>query len=688
MNYYIPIHIDNIDNVISAESISPADDYVTRGYGYSRFKTLKELSSGKEVILFNHILSVEKSTDGNEQICYIEVEERYVKKDSGIVLFDGGMAVAGSVDLYPWNCRFLFLTEEALYQAVVICRSSLCNKMWEYYQFSLLEGNPQLYSNPIRIESNRRFRTIKEEVQRNRLKGFLFSFTIGRFVSIPQWYANLLQIEKRMYDVATTIAGLQSYEKDAYLKQLYELEEQFEKYDPVRLEIQKQWLSMIESRFTSKEDQLAFESIVKDLGAEDLMKSNFAKKNGYYVRPRTQMAYARVSDWDYYKKSLEEYTLSQIYSYRKRNGNTNTNEDFKIDGLTVVMNPKYGNYYSRLIANIIEGIEWFNLESLRLHRLDFASELTRMARDMMIESGQEWEGSPVRTFMNDLRQHIASGRQFDISQAPDITLKSLAIFVLKGDDYEEMLRYMENTAQVDYRFVLGLWGVCVGYADMPKTIIQRMKLDGQSISQIYLSSIRYLAEVPEGCSLELHTYQFKSKVKPNTESDALDKVLTDKSIGLTKVQKEAIRELWEMSNGHANRIFYEQLACVKGIGKVKIKKIRDILTPNDSSFEEEQLELFGKSPSGTSRIIDMNAWQYIEPLLPDDRIIRSKVKDDLRWYLSRRRTTETNHSVIKNYKEHLQQKAFPKNPRYSWTAEYFGGLDIDGIIKKLEKIYL
>ena len=688
MKYYIPIHLDNIDNVISAEGISPAVDYAVRGYGYSRFKALKGFSSNNVICLYSHIPYVDDDTVGKDQICYIEIDDKYVNKETDVVFFDGGLAVAAIVDLLPWNCRFLFPTEEALYQAVMVCRSSLCNKMCGYYRFSLLENKPELCKKSVIPEICNSDKDINAEVKKNRLKGFLFLYTLGRYVSIPQTLANLLQIEKRMYDVATTIAGLQSYEKEGFLRQLNELEELFEKYDPVRIEIQKQWTAMIERSFTGKENQMAFESLVRELGAENLMKSNFAKKSGYNVRSRTQMSFASYSDWDYYKKSIEDYTQNQIQSYRMRNGNTNTTEDFRIEGTKVIMNPKYGYFYSNLITNIIEGLDWFNIDNLRLHRLDFASELTRMARDQMIESGQTWEGSTVRAFLNDLRQHIASGGSFDINKAPDITLKSLAVFVLKGDDYEEMLRYMENNAQIDYRFVLGLWGVCVGYVDLPKTLIQRMKLDSQGLSSIYLSAIHYLAEVPDSYTLALQPYHFNSAPKPNKTNDGINNVLIDKSIGLTKAQKVALMDIWKESNGRVGKVFFEQLAKVKGIGKVKLGRIKDQLLPKSTSSNDEQLELFESKLEGAPKQIDLTAWRYIEPLLPDDRIIRSRVKEDFKWYLSRRRRTEPNQSLISHYKEHLLQKAYPKNPKYSWTAEYFGHLDIDGIIEKLENIYL
>ena len=120
MIYYIPIHIDNIDNVISAEGISPAEDYALRGYGYSRFKALKGFPSNNVVCLYSQIPYVDDETVGNDQICYVEIDEKFVEKGAVVVPFNEGVAVADTVDLLPWNCRFLFPTEEALYQAVMV----------------------------------------------------------------------------------------------------------------------------------------------------------------------------------------------------------------------------------------------------------------------------------------------------------------------------------------------------------------------------------------------------------------------------------------------------------------------------------------------------------------------------------------------------------------------------------------
>lgn len=689
MKYYIPIHIDNIDNVISAESVAPADTYPVRGFGYPYFISLGNYTFNKVVILFNHVPKVENASANKQSACYIEVDDSCICEGGTRIALKNAVAIADTISLYPWNSRFLFLNEVDLYQAVMMCRSSLCNKMWEYYRFDLLDVSPVSVDNNLtNIEEEIPTKDVRLEAQYNRLKGFLFAYILGRYSSLSQSLAYFKQVERQMYDIATTIPGLQSYEKDAFLKRLNELEELFEKHDPAKGELQKLWKSLIERNFVGKENQEAFERVVHDLEAESLMKANLAKSAGITLWSRPSMAYARSYDWDSYKKSLGEYTQTQIQSFRTKKGNTDTSDDFTIDGITVTMNSEYGLFYGRLINRIILGLEWFNMDGLRLNRLDFASELTRMMRDIMVETGNVWEGSPVRVFMNDLRQHIASGAPFDLSKAPDITLKSIAIFVLKGDDFEEMMRLMEYNAVMDYRFVLGIWGACMGYVDTPKTVIHRMRLDSQGLSKIYLSTLQHIAKVPEGYNLTQHTYQFKRISKQQKTVDGLGKVLNDKSIGLTKVQKAALIEIWNRVNGKDDSAFYDQLSGIKGIGKVKLGRIKEVLSANEPVGKVVQPELFEKQQVDTPKKFDFNAWRYIEPMLPNDPIVRNKVKDDFRWYVNRIHKNETNESAISNYYKHLYQKAHPSNPRYYWTIDFFGKLDIDGIINQLKKIYL
>ena len=692
MKYYIPIHRDSIDNITSAESVSPMNFYQDRGFGYHYFTPLNEVPSNKELFLFRRFPQISVSGERPEDVViYIEIDDDKQIESLSHSPFNDGIRVAETIALYPWNCRIFFQTEEAMRQAVMMCKMSLNNKMWIYYDFDMLNSRPAPYKTDIlkkiRPESEIIIQDkLKTEEKRNRLKGFLYSYILGRYLSISQPLASLLQTEKKMYDLASTLSGLPVSQGAELARQLSELEGEYEKFDPNRAELQKKWKLMIEEHFASLTEQQAFESIIQKLGGERIMKVNFARLSGIELRPHVEVYGFRNNDWKAYKKELEGYTQQHLTSFRIREGNTNTKEDFIIQGMQVKMNGQYGNFYGHLISKIIEGLDWLSINKLRLNRLDTASDLTRMVRDAIIEYGKKWEGSAERTFLNGLRQHIATGGAFDIAQAPDIILRSIAIFILKGDDFEEMMRYMEYSAQNDYRFVLGLWGACVGYTDMPKTVIQRMNLDYKGEDNIYMTTCQLLDDVPVDVTLERHSYQFKKKVEPNTQSHSMEGVLKDKTIGFNKTQREAILNLWNDMGGKTGKEFFEKVSKIKGVGKVKIQRLKKAVDLG-SPMEAEQVELFRNEPGVVKEHFDHSSWKYIKELLPEDPQLRSYVEDDFIWFMNRDKWYEDDQRKIIDYGHHLYVKAHPKKASAAWTAEYFGRIDIEKITARLLNIY-
>lgn len=694
MKYYIPIHRDNIDNVTSAECLSPMEYYQENRIGYHYFRALDEVPSYKELLLFKSVPKISVEDEITEDVVvYIEFDDDKQLERFACTSFEEGVRVPGTIELYPWNCRLLFQSVEAVKQTVVMCRMSLNNKSWGYYEFDELTTKPAVYKMQKLKDARHedvvnRLDAIKINEKRNRLKGFLYSYILGRYLSIPQSLATLLQTEKKMYDLATSLNGLQSYQGENIVRQLNDLEAQFLTLDPNRVELQRQWKIMVESHFKDSESQQSFETIIQELGGDRIMKYNFAKMSGVELRPRYEIGELRHADWKDYKRGLEDYTQNQLMRFRINKGDTNTKEDFVINGLQVNMSPKYGNFYGKLITYIISGSEWLTIDNLRLNRLDVASEITRLVRDAMIECGQDWEASPERSFLNGLRQYIASGGDFDITQAPSVVLKGIATFILKGDDFEEMMRYMEYTALNDYRFALGLWGACKGFVDMPKTATQRTKLDPKGEVRVYAATHQLLTDMPENAEIMHHVYEFRKKEKqPSTADNTFTQAIGAKIRGLTEKQQSAILDVWRENNEKIDDVFFAKVSKIKGVGSVKLKRIKEAL--KQSRIEEDkEPDLFGLNLNEEQLYFDIKAWRYIEPLLPNDQIIRDKVKDDLKWFVSHSRRNASNKQMLLDYKDHLKQKAHPTNPRAKWTAAYFGELNIDAIMAVLEKLYL
>lgn len=79
-------------------------------------------------------------------------------------------------------------------------------------------------------------------------------------------------------------------------------------------------------------------------------------------------------------------------------------------------------------------------------RAELTDKLTAIARDIL---GDDWELSPIRTYMNSLRRHVR-GEEFNQNWNNGV-LSSLASVILKGDDWEVLLDFMKRKGMTDYR---------------------------------------------------------------------------------------------------------------------------------------------------------------------------------------------------------------------------------------------
>lgn len=92
-----------------------------------------------------------------------------------------------------------------------------------------------------------------------------------------------------------------------------------------------------------------------------------------------------------------------------------------------------------------------------------ADELTKDA--IRVYGTQRWESSSTRVFLNDLR-HSLAGDYFH-QEWDNGMLSSLAAFLMRGDDWKDMLEFMQSKGMYDYRLAFGLYGSWTGFASIP-----------------------------------------------------------------------------------------------------------------------------------------------------------------------------------------------------------------------------
>ncbi|NLE03658.1 MAG: hypothetical protein GX638_02500 [Crenarchaeota archaeon] len=107
-----------------------------------------------------------------------------------------------------------------------------------------------------------------------------------------------------------------------------------------------------------------------------------------------------------------------------------------------------------------------SIEDFKSSKADIAFEIGKILK----ENIATWDGSNEQNYINGLLANLESYQPFDIKSHKSQLLQSISAFVIKGDDPEKLLLYLEENKIYNKRIALGLWGCLFGFASFPKTL--------------------------------------------------------------------------------------------------------------------------------------------------------------------------------------------------------------------------
>ncbi len=504
MKYYIITSSLNVDNILSSESISPISFYSKRDFGYKNFQKIDELNVVNNIVLFSEIPYFEiRDSERENHPMAIEIDDDVQLKDN-IQQTEQSNSVCQiflynqSIRLTPWNCRIIFFSQQALVLSKLKCSDSLCNKLSEFYRFELIKPkqiislHDVLKSSNIN-ESNFNIDLLVAENKINRLKGFLYGYYLGFTKSLSDDVAKLLGIQKKVYNIISSIINNKGGSNERFNEELRILENQYNEVDPHKKLLRNLWHDKVLSRFTSLEDKNTFDAILKELYVETEAKLNFCKKNNIVVRKLSLSSINKSFDWSAYQNELSSYTQSIIYEDKSQKTDIALSKDFSVpsDYSTIKLNSNNASIFNEILSTFFFMERVITLEDLRLSRLEIATDFTKGYKAIMEASNKDWNNSPERLFFNSLRQNIANSTPFDIQSAPDILTLSIAAFILKGEDFEALVRYLAENGVSDYKYVISFWGAACGYVDMPKPTLNPIIKQKESFINVYNSSLLY-----------------------------------------------------------------------------------------------------------------------------------------------------------------------------------------------------
>ena len=521
MKYYIPTSSLNFNNILSTESISPKAMYEKRGFGYTRWFSVEENNCDRVTLLYDSMCFFQRpASDMEDHAMLIEI----TWDDEFPSLSDGVYYTDKTIYLNPWQTRFIFFSERVRNTVLSLSDSSLETKMVRLYQRKMVvltnlndinRNYPitpkEIFSQTFDIETN-----IEEDYIINKMKGLLYGYYIGANLSSSQEYIRTLDLLREVNNIFASV--ISSYDRIPSQTQKARLDEIF---------------------YLIEREQPIYKDLEKELGSIKLVDTVLSvfKKHGYMFQSidRTQLIKALQSDAE--NNPAIKWINREIAKANDMVNSKKTLLSPEIAEIIVSSKEKLVSIKptdSELMMALFK--DWINKVlcsrsfngKINSIKEALSDEITKTAKVVI---GTEWDNSPIRTYLNQLRRHVR-GEEFRQVWNNGV-LSSMAAVLIKGDEWEALLHFMQNKGMFDYRLAFSIYGVLNGFANMTRDFTDLLLTnDSHYLSSVYREFYGQLHEksIPEigsTASLSESTPQErKSPAKDNqtiiySESDSI-----------------------------------------------------------------------------------------------------------------------------------------------------------------------
>ena len=302
--------------------------------------------------------------------------------------------------------------------------------------------------------------------------------------------------------------------------------------------------------------------------------------------------------------------------------------------------------YNEILNRIIWSDKVKSTDELRVNRSELAERIVKSLVELFNDKKWEWKGSEYQLYFHHLRESIQNFTPFNLCEIDNIVYQSLAAFILKGDDFDSLMVYMEANAISDYQYALGLWGSTLGYVQMPKRIIDK-NIRKKSFEVFYKDMYSLLFRKQyKGMLEKTYTEQLKNEscyLLNNSKKSELMNFANEEIKG--KDKKALIDSLSQILKRYDRDIEYDQILndllkekeWVKKdkTPKTAWEKIQKRFTPNYIVKNSKSKMSVSKDKIGDLFNMkkhfyeDEKAWFVIEGIIPENN--QESIKNDLTW---------------------------------------------------------
>lgn len=704
---YIPTSTLNFNNIMASESISPVIFYSSRGFGYKRFDKVAPNNLDNRIILFDKypVFNINDKELENYSLV-IEIDTKTINEDIISEYGNGVFYSDETIYFNPFSTHFIFKNELEKRSTLLKVEQSLNTKMLAIYQnintVKMLNISVFNWEN-IDLKDSQKDNSahISKDRKINKLKGFLYAYLLGANKSLPieivELKKNAKELENVLSSIITSPDNRASYQQEEQLKRIYQsIYNAFLRTDENFKSILKQ-----------KVEQYKCENFIDILRFEGILDYWLQKQN---IRPKYQIRQFSISSSSSHdeKQKAFDYYISDIANAINK---ISVSIKISVNDLPILQhcnridNVQNKPFLSKLFNEFLT--ENWNSEEFINGRLDFATAGGKLFKE---ELQDNWENSPYKIFINDLRNNIASHTSFSLQNTDNLTLKSFGAFCQKGEnDIDKLEDYLISNKIGDFRIAFALWGIVFGFSNMPKTLT----------NDLFLSDdLDYVSNVYKFIFKQLHGIELNGKLirKDNTEYvtisskinevQPLNSLMTnDNTIALVQelsnfeeftsrdktVQKEIItklneNEIYSLADWNDKKVDSIKWSSNKGQKKLMslISKSKNNSKQKKQSIQPKESTLFNTQPE-KEFYKDANVLSFIEKLLPTDKKIRKQFKIDLDWFQDEYKKGDSSQYYAKASKENIS--IIEAYGRYLKKKSYANKLDIELITSKLKEFY-
>lgn len=532
LKLYIPTTSLNFNNILSSESISPSSFYVHRKFGYDRFYKVESNNLDNTIILYDKypVFSIDDSKLENYPVVF-EIDSQDTNVE--ILEFQGVYLTHQTIYLNPFNTKIIFRNSEERNIVLAKAFPMIDTKLIPLYQGQLVVLSDEIKTFnwcPINVDdlSDYNNNAVSYDMVVNKLKGMLYGYLLGANESSSKEIVALKKMVKELRNVLSAI--LASPDGRATRFQQQQLDNLYACINQAFYTLSGAE-SHINEVISQKIECYKAPTFVEILKGEGLYQEWFKKQvsqlslRHYQITPfyLSYQSTDKVSELDRYIDNIER--MIQTYDVKTK---------LDISKLPIIQNrrvvevPEQKEFLHRLFNGYMDEV-WNGTEFLS-SRYEFATVGGKLFREI---SGDKWENSQARTYINSLRRNLNEYTEFDINSTDSDILKSFAAFCQKGEsDIDKLRDYLISNGIGDFRIAFALWGLVFGFAEMPKTLTNELFEDQDE---------HYLSECYKSIHKQLHAIELQGTLDRTQKED--------KSMGILQGIKKIGRKVVESLSG-------------------------------------------------------------------------------------------------------------------------------------------